>query len=389
MDGGPMQHRRWITFPLAISLVVGQGAMAAPPAGRSLRGCEGPDAPVNARLDSRQHRVIITLGPCVIPALGPEMPGHASMAMMAHGPGNEDVRVHFRWPASVWIRSFDLQLFDRNHHRLNQPTTMHHLELLNFDRRQLLYPMVERVFGLGEETGSAKMPKSIGLPLDEGTDMGLYVMWNNHTNADLRDVTLQLSMGYSPLNLSPRPTLVLPFKADVNIHPGQGDAFDLPPGGGTQSAVFTMAVSGRLVAVGGHLHDFGKELRLEDVATGKVLTRVHAIRLPSGAVTGVSHGLYGIFGRGPHLLAGRQYRLVAVYQGSPKDSIYGAMGLMGGIFAPDDYRKWPRIDRTDPDYLVDLNPKGRRPFLANRQPRVHAQNLPGLQAQVHRQTVGS
>jgi len=162
----------------------------------------------------------------------------------------------------------------------------------------------------------------------------------------------------------PRPTIVLPFKADVNIHPGAGDAFDLPPGGGSQSAVFTMAVSGRLIAVGGHLHDFGKEVRLEDVATGKVLARVNALRTPSGEVTGVSHGLYGILGRGPHLIAGRRYRLVAVYQGSPKDSIIGAMGLMGGIFAPDDYAQWSKLDRTNPDYLIDLSPKGQRGVLS-------------------------
>jgi hypothetical protein len=328
-------------------------------------GCDGPDAPIKAVVDSAKHAVVITLGPCLVPAMGTmAMDGMSKMAMMGHGPGNEDVRVHFRWPADVWMRSFDLQLFDRNHQRLNQPTTLHHMELLDFDRRQVLYPMVERVFGLGEETGSAKVPKSIGLPLFAGMDMGLYVMWNNHTDTDIEGVTLQLTIDYSPRNLVPEPTIVLPFKADVNIHPGAGDGFDLPPGGGSRSTVFTMEVSGRLIAAGGHLHDFGKEVRLEDVATGKVLARVHAIRTPTGEVTGVSHGLYGIFGRGPRLVAGRQYRLVAVYQGSPTDSIHSAMGLMGGIFAPDDYTKWPKLDRTNPDYLIDLNPKGRTAAVA-------------------------
>jgi hypothetical protein len=332
-------------------------------------GCEGPDAPIKAVVDSAKHAVVITLGPCLVPALGTmDMHDRSKMVMMGHGPGNEDVRVHFRWPTDVWMRSFDLQLFDKDHKRLNQPTTLHHMELLNFDRRQVLYPMVERVFGLGEETGSAKVPRSIGLPLDAGMDMGLYVMWNNHTDTDIEGVTLQLTMEYSPRNLVPEPTIVLPFKADVNIHPGAGDGFDLPPGGGSRSAVFTMEVSGRLIAAGGHLHDFGKELRLEDVATGKLLARVNAHRTPNGEVIGVSHGLYGIRGRGPHLVAGRQYRLVAVYQGSPKDSIRGAMGLMGGIFAPDDYAKWPKLDRTNPDYLIDLNPKGRTGAVAAARP---------------------
>jgi hypothetical protein len=341
----------------AIALLTISPLRASPP----LRGCDGPYAPISAVVDSSKHVVVVTLGPCRVPALGTmAMHDMSKMAMMGHGPGNEDVRVHFRWPADVWMRSFDLQLFDKDHKRLNQPTTMHHMELLDFDRRQLLYPMVERVFGLGEETSSAKVPKSVGLPLFAGMDMGLYVMWNNHTDTDLQGVTLQLTMKYSPRNLVPKPTAVLPFKADVNIHPGAGDAFDLPPGGGSRSSVFTMEVSGRLLAAGGHLHDFGKEVRLEDVRTGKVLARVHAIRLPDGEVTGVSHSLYGIFGRGPHLIAGRQYRLVAVYQGSPKDSIYGAMGLMGGIFAPDNYAKWPRLDRNNPDYRLDLDPKGQK-----------------------------
>jgi len=326
-------------------------------------GCAGPDAPVKAVVDSARHAVVITLGPCRVPALGAmDMPGMSMAPMhdmdmsMGHGPGHEDVRVHFRWPADVWMRGFDLRLYDANHHRLDQPTTMHHFELLDFDRRQLVYPLVERVFGMGEETGSALVPKTVGLPLDRGMDMALYVMWNNHTDHPLDGVTFQLTIKYAPRNLSPRPTIVLPFKADVNIHPGYGDAFDLPPGGGSHSALFTVGTSGRLLAVGGHLHDYGKEIRLEDPATGHVLARVRAERRPDGTVLGVNHGLYGVLGRGPHLVAGHQYRLVAVYQGSPADSIRGAMGVMGGIFAPDHYRRWPALDRRDPAYLIDLNP---------------------------------
>jgi hypothetical protein len=167
------EHRmvgsRSIAASVALALMTTSSLSASPPR----HGCGGPDAPIEAIVDSAKHAVVITLGPCLVPAMGPTgMHDMAMMAMMGHGPGNEDVRVHFRWPADVWMRSFDLRLFDRDHNRLNQPTTMHHMELLDFDRRQVLYPMVERVFGLGEETGSAKVPKSVGLPLDAGMDMG-------------------------------------------------------------------------------------------------------------------------------------------------------------------------------------------------------------------------
>jgi len=363
---------RWVAVLVIIGSVFLSASASAPPvAPPDPESCRGPDAPITTVVDSIKHNVIITLGPCTVPALGTMNMGRMSdMEMMVHSPGHEDVRAHFRWPANVWMRSFDLKLYDRNHHRLDQPTTMHHMEVLNFDRRQIIYPMVERVFGMGEETSGAKIPKSVGLPLDAGMDMGLYVMWNNHTDHPIDGVSFQLTIGYSPRNLVPRPIPVLPFKADVNVHPGAGDAFDLPPGGGSRSSTFTMEVSGRLLAIGGHLHDYGKELRLEDAGTGKVLVRVRAQRTPDGLVTGVSHGLYGILGRGPHLIAGRQYRLVAVYQGSPADSIRGAMGMMGGIFAPDHYARWPKLDRTNPDYIVDLNPAlARRTIAANQEHR--------------------
>jgi hypothetical protein len=337
--------------------------IAVPPCGHASvapPGCDSLGAPVNAVVDSARHAVIVTLGPCLVPHIG-SMHGHdmSTMGTMNHESGREDVRVHFRWPADVWMRSFELRLFDENHKPLTQSTTVHHVEMFNFDRRQVVYPMVERVLGIGEETDGIKLPKSIGLPLDAGMDMGLSVRWNNQTDTDMQGVTVQLVMGYSPRNLVPTPTVVLPFKVDVNLRSDAGDDFDLPPGGGSRSTVFTVGVSGRLLAAGGHLHDFGKEVRLEDVETGKILARVAAHRKPNGEVTGVAHALYGIRGRGPHLIAGRQYRVVAVYEGSSTDSIHGAMGLMGGIFVPDHYAEWPKIDRTNPDYLGDLKPNER------------------------------
>src|SRR6476660_8757227 len=203
----------WTTATPAVAWLAIASFGATPPPNH---GCEGPHAPVKVAVDSVQHDVVITLGPCVVPGMGPMEGGDmAKMGGMEHGPGNEDVRVHFRWPADVWMRSFDLRLFDKDHRRLDQPTTMHHMELLDFDRRQLVYPLVERVIGMGEETSSAAIPKTVGLPLDAGMDMGLYVMWNNHTDRDLDAVTFQLTIGYSPRSLCPRPTIVLPFKADV------------------------------------------------------------------------------------------------------------------------------------------------------------------------------
>ena len=74
----------------------------------------------------------------------------------------------------------------------------------------------------------------------------------------------------------------------------------------------------------------------------------------TGHELGVSHQLLAIKGRGPHLRAGHPYRLVAVYINPTRDTLRGVMAVMGGLFAPDDIRDWPKIDYANTDYLRDI-----------------------------------
>lgn len=277
---------------LASAATVALGSPLGAQATRPPQRCEGADAPLSVRVDSAKREVVILVGPCIVHPMdmsGMEgMAGMAGMDMskmseMGEYSGKVDVRTGFVWPASMYMRGWDLTVLDSLGRRLPQ-NTMHHMELVNFDRRQLVYPMAERVLGIGEETGPALIPKSVGMPLTKGTHMGLYVMWNNTTDTDMRGIYMQVRMKYSPMNMTPKPVVVLPFKVDVNLHPGMGDAFDVKDGHGSRAATFTVPIAGRLIAIGGHLHDYGKELRLEDVATGKVIARVRA----SGARTGRS-----------------------------------------------------------------------------------------------------
>ena len=103
------------------------------------------------------------------------------------------------------------------------------------------------------------------------------------------------------------------------------------------------------------MHDNGVEMRLEDVRTGKVLARVHTLHNAAGDVIGVSRQLLAVIGRGPHLIAGRRYRMVAVYENKTDKPIHGVMGVFGGLFAPDHLKRWPKVDKTSKDYLLDIS----------------------------------
>lgn len=312
--------------------------------------CQSEHPPMKIVVDSARHDVVITVGPCTLPPMSMAMP---DMAMGGEYSGKADIRTQFLWPATVYLRGWELTMLDSLGHILPQ-STMHHIELVNFDRRQLVYTLAERVLGIGEETQRMIIPKSVGMPLAKGSHMGFFIMWNNTTDTEMKGIYLRLRMPWAHTNMTPRPVVVLPFKVDVNHHPGRGDAFDVPEGSGSKATLFTVPLGGRLIAIGGHLHDYGKELRIEDVATGRVIARVRANRRPDGTVISVAHRLFGVLGRGPRLHPGREYRLVAVYENPTGKPIMAAMGLVGGVIAPDNIKRWPKVNFNDPDYVLDL-----------------------------------
>jgi hypothetical protein len=142
---------------------------------------------------------------------------------------------------------------------------------------------------------------------------------------------------------------------DVNLTVGGSNTFDVPPGRSSKAYEFTLPMSGRLLGVGGHLHDYGSSVRLEDAETGKEITRVVAKRDPSGKVLGVSHELFAVRGEGLKLRGGHRYRVVGEYDNPTKQTIHqGAMAHMVGLFVPDDMSKWPAIDPNDPTLKKDL-----------------------------------
>jgi len=149
---------------------------------------------------------------------------------------------------------------------------------------------------------------------------------------------------------------VLPLYANAKEQNGESISFDVPPGVSTTSAEFTIPVGGRLRAMGGHLHDYGVELRLEDARTNKVLARLKARRTSDGLLRGVSQTRFLLKRRGLRLRANHRYRVVAVYDNPTSRTIAaGAMGFMVGAFIPDDVRGVQRIDTTDAAYQRDLN----------------------------------
>ncbi len=315
------------------------------------------DPRATVQVDSSRREVIVTAGPFDVSAMPPGMT-HDEMEMMED---HNTPLLRFEWPVAGWVRGFDVEVLDAGG-KLIDRRIIHHLIGVNFDRRQLLYPAVERLFGIGRETGAMMAPRSIGIPMTPGTKLGMYMAWQNETGADLSGIQIRVKLSYSPTNLNPRPIDALPLYMDVNLTVGGSNTYDVPAGTSEKAYEFTMPVDGRLLGYSGHMHDYGVAVRLEDVESGRVLAKTDAKLNKDGTITGMSRSLPGVRGDGIRLRAGRKYRVVGVYNNPTGQTIANhGMAHISGVFAPDDFSKWPTLDLTDPltqEDIASLNEMG-------------------------------
>ncbi len=358
-----------------IALLVAACRSATPlPAPARILGAVTGDAESRLVLDSVQHEVVLYAGPFRVPGMASmaDMPGMAAMGKMPAMSGMDGVHadasgkekeenhaahafsplVRFVWPVDGWYRGFKVSLVDSSGAELPQHL-MHHLVGIDFAHRQLLEGDLVRFIAAGVETHNVVLPRFLGVPMKSGQQLAIYAGWHNPGPKDYEGVYIRLAMPYLPANTLVKPISVFPVQMDVDNTPGQPDVYNLPPGQSQRTFEFAMPIAGRFLGVGGHLHDYGVELRLEDAATGHVLSRVESARDTSGHVLSIGRRYYPVMGL--RMTAGRRYRVVGAYDAPPGDTIMnGAMAIMAGVFAPKDPSQWPVAHFDDPETHADI-----------------------------------
>ena len=309
-------------------------------------------------VDSSRKEVLLLAGPFDIEGSGG---GHVH-----HEHEMEYPVLRFQWPTDGWLRGFRLEVTDGDGNPIDR-RLVHHLNLVNFGRRQLFFPAVERTLAVGQETEDITLPATIGVPISAGTPMGLIVAWHNEKPEPVIDVRVRLSVIWSPTNQMPRPKDVLLVYADVIYPIGRAANFELPAGASRFTREFEMPVSGRVLGAGGHLHDYGREIHLERLASGErgagsgerdegeTIIRLRADLDAEGRLEEVGRTLPGFWGQGIRLRATERYRLTGTYFNPTGATIpEGAMVHLAMMFAPDRLSDWPALDPSDPDTQKDL-----------------------------------
>lgn len=323
-----MMHALWIAAGIALHMPAAAAGQAAEPRLQIVD-------------DSSRRELIVDVGPIDLPA----GISHHELTQMPVLTGI--------LPISGSLYGFRIELVDA-HGRTVPQHVLHHANLIDPDHRELFVPISRRLLAAGEETGAQYLPRwLLGVPLQKGQRLIVSTMFHNPTDVSYEGVHLRIALAYSPEESLWPLFRVYPFQFDVKFPVG-GKSFDLPPGRSQFSYEASPAVRGRILAMGGHMHDGAVALRFEDVTAGKVLWEAKPIRNERGELVGVPVGHFWK-GLGIPITPEHTYRVTVIYENPTGDTLYeGGMGVIGGVFLPKRAEAWPDPNSDDPVYVADL-----------------------------------
>lgn len=303
--------------------------------------------------DAARGVLRVAIGPVDIPA-GPV----AGAAADAHDPHAVHGGAVFppvttvTVPVSGYLTGFSYEVVAGDGRALPREL-IHHLNLINPDRRELFLPISQRILAVGKETGSQSMPwLLLGYPIPAGSRMVVSAMLHNPTGLAYTGVEVHVNLRYVEAG-RPWPLFsVYPFQLDVAF-PAGDKSFDLPPGRSVWSYEASPSMDGRIMAVGGHLHERAVSIKLEDATADELIWEGFPVEDEDGKLVGVTLGrLYRTLG--VKITSDRRYRVTVTYDNPTTDTLYaGGMGVVGGVFMPSTARMWPWADKTDPLYVLD------------------------------------
>lgn len=301
-------------------------------------------APATVRVDASKKEILIDLP-------GIPLPSHTGH----HGGGGGfPPVVKFEMPVDASLYGFRVEVVDGQGNQL-PAGLIHHFNLIDPNARELFLPISRRVMAAGKETGPQKLPWLLfGMPYRKGALLVASGMLHNPTDTDYDDVRMRLVLQYVP-GSRPWPFWEgYPFQLDVAFPVGD-KSFELPTGISTRSYEASPAVPGKIVAIGGHVHESATRIELLDVTENKVIWATAPTLDAELNVAGVPIGkLYRLGSLGYPIQPGRAYRVTVTYDnttGAPIEA--GGMGVVGGLFVPARGAAWPAANKGDSLFVAD------------------------------------
>jgi len=290
---------------------------------------------LDAKVDSASHTATLRVGPMNLPA----NTGHMKMPQ----PPDQTWAI----PFNGWLLAYHPRLVDASGNAV-PGTLLHHTAFWNENRSDFLCPnKEEHIFGAGSEmTDWAEVP-GYGYHVQKGDKIRIETMVYNPTATSYDKVYLEVAIPFQDATESAAPRKnVYPAWMDVKSCGNSG--YDIPSGKSEKSGTVTVKYDGVLLGVGGHLHDYGRQIVLQDVSRNETVATLDAKVDEKGMLESMPVKLFVQEG-GYKFSAGDVLKTSATYD-NPTGKLLrdGAMGIAVGYFAPNDDAKMAALRRKTP-----------------------------------------
>jgi len=282
---------------------------------------ESSAAKLTAQDDPGTHILTVRFGPVDLPARATHMQvAQAAPQMLSV-------------PVDGYFIAYHPRLVDAGGNALpNQ--LLHHVAFWNTSRPDFLCPnKLEHIFGAGGEMNDWPALPGFGYRVHPGEQVRVDLMLHNPTDTPHPQAFLEVRIEYVPAGAQPNLRAVYPAWFDVQQCGNSG--YDLSAGQNVTSGKFTLRYGGRLLGVGGHLHDYGESLELVDVTSGAQVASLRSQQDANGHVLSMPIRVFAAQGGFP-LARNDVLKVTATYVNpTAKPLPDGAMGIAVGYFLPD------------------------------------------------------
>lgn len=279
------------------------------------------DAELTVRTAPEASEFTVRVGPLRLPA------------GVHHGEVAQAPDLHLTVPIEGWLVSYRPRLVDGD----GEPVPgrlLHHVAFWSEERPDFLCPSKdEHVFGAGGEMNVWPALPGVGYPVREGDRIRVNTMFHNPTETAYPEVYLEVDVGYRGRGEVEQP-LAAVYPVWLDVQECGVSSYDLTPGTNVDSATFTMPYAGRLLGLGGHLHDYGRAVRVEDLSRDRDVATLEARLDGEGRILSMPVVPFIATG-GYELEEGDSLRVTARYENPTGRRLEdGAMGIAVGYFRP-------------------------------------------------------
>jgi len=275
---------------------------------------------LDQKVDAATHTITLRVGPMNLPA----NTSHMKMPQPAD--------LIWTIPISGWLLSYHPHLVDASGNAV-PGVVLHHVAFWNENRSDFLCPnKEEHIFGAGGELTDWTPIPGYGYRVQKDDRIRVETMIHNPTAASYDKAFLQIEIGYLD-EASPAPVKNF-YPAWMDVAACGNSGYDLPAGPSEKSGSVGVKYDGILLGVGGHMHDYAKQIVLEDATKKKSLATLQAKTDEKGLLLSMPVVTFYSTG-GESLAAGDQLKITANYD-NPTGKLLraGAMAIVVGYFVP-------------------------------------------------------